>query len=311
MVGTLSTPVQLQLLNNLSNKIVPQGFICEEILPEVQVVQTTGKIGKYGNNHLRIVSSVTGGKNEYRRIDTRQYSTDTYNIEKHGLSDILAEEDFANTTDPFNAKVDAIEELVGLLFLEKEKSLADTITDTSVITQNVTLSGTSQLSDFTNSDPLGVFTTAIGTVQSNTGMVPNVAIMSFATYNKLRTHSKLLDQLGYKYNRTGGLNDLEMATALGVDRLLIGKSVYNSAAEGQTDVLSSVWGKHILFAVCPPKAAKRQISLGYRFQKGMARRVNEDPVKDPVGALKVLVDDSYDQLISNAKAAYLIKDAIA
>jgi len=67
-----------------------------------------------------------------------------------------------------------------------------------------------------------------------------------------------------------------------------------------------------LFAVCPTSAAKRQVSLGYRFQQSTApRRVTKVAVNDPVGATKILVDDKYDQLISNVDAGWLIKDAVA
>lgn len=312
MAGTQIAAQVDKQLTNISNKIMPMGYICEQILPLVNVKQSTGKLGAYGTSHLRIETSLTGGKNKYKQVDTRNYSTQVYMCEKHGLKDIISEEDYANVEAPFDAETDTTDELTTLLYLEKEKGLADSLASTSILSQNVTLSGTDQLSDYTNSDPLGRFATARSVIFNSVGMAPDTAIMSWDVWNIVRYHPDLLVNLGYNYNRPGGLSVDEMARALDVKRVLIGEAVYESANEGQTSSIASVWGKHIVFAVSPTTAAKRQVSLGYRFQQfGAPRRVFKNPVTDPPNSKKILVDDTYDQLLSTVTAAYLIKDAVA
>lgn len=312
MTGTQNKAQVDKLLTNLSNKIVPLNYISEQILPVVNVVQSSGLVGSYGSSHLRIESDITGGKNKYPQVQTRVYNTTTYNITKHGLSDIVTEEDKANVEQPFDAEADTMDELTTKLWLGKEKSLADTITDIAVLTNNVTLSGTDQLNDYDNSDPLDVFSDARSGVYGNVGTPPDTAIMSWETWQKLRYHPKIVRALGYADNRPGGLNESELASVLEVKRLLIGAAVYNSAKEGQADVIAPVWGKDIIFSVSPTSAAKRQVSLGYRFQQfGAPRRVFKNKVTNPPNATEILVDDSYQQLISQAEAGYLIKDAIA
>ena len=172
MTGTQNNAQVDKLLTNLSNKIVPLNYISEQILPLVNVVQSSGKVGQYGNSHLRIESDITGGKNKYPSIQTRTYATTDYSITKHGLSDIVTEEDMANVEDPFDAMTDTTDELTTKLWLGKEKSLADTITDTAVITDNVTLSGTDQFNDYANSSPLDAFSTARNAVYNNVGTPP-------------------------------------------------------------------------------------------------------------------------------------------
>ena len=46
-----------KLLSGVSNGYMPEGFIAEQILTPLTVAETTGKIGKYGNSHLRILSN--------------------------------------------------------------------------------------------------------------------------------------------------------------------------------------------------------------------------------------------------------------
>lgn len=312
MPGSQSAPIVSKLLTNVSNKIVPQGFIAEAVLPVVRVKESSGLLGSYGNSHLRIETTVTGGKNAYPRVDTRQYATTSYQITKHGLADVVTEEDKANVEDPFDAEVDTTSELTLKLQLEKEKGLADSLGDTAIITNNATLSGTDQYSDYVNSTPLVDFSVARNSIYDAVGVAPNTAIMSWKVKDMLRYHPDLMDNLGYKYDRPGGLSDAELARALDVDRLLVGSAVYNSAKQGQTDVIAPVWGKNIIFAVCPASAAKNQVSLGYRMQQfGDSRRVFKNAADSPPNSTLIQVDDSYQQLLSKVTAAYLIKNAIA
>ncbi len=301
------------LLTGASSAYIPEGYICEEILPMIGAVQSSGKLAKYGNQHLRIENSVKSGRGAYRRVEAITRSTASYQIEGHGLEGLVSKEDYKNVLNPYDAEKDETMGLTSMLWLEKEQVLADTLTSTSIITQNATLAGSDQYSDYTNSDPLDDFATARSTVRSGCGMAPNLAAMDWAVWNMLRFHPQMLDALGFKMARPGGLSPDELAVALGVEKLLIGKAVKNSAKEGQSDSLAAVWGKHIVFAVAPAKAQPYQVSLGYRvqYQGEQPRKVYKYNPNNPPESTAILVEDNYDMLISNAAAAYLIKDAIA
>lgn len=200
-----------------------------------------------------------------------------------------------------------------MLFLEKEKLLADTLTNTGIITQSTTLSGSSQFSDYANSDPIGVFNVARAAILDGCGKFPNVAAMDIKVWNQLRFHPAMLDALGFKYSRPGGLSENELSMALGVERLLIADARYESAKEGQSSSLSPVWGKDIVFCVAPQSASKKQISVGYlvKLAGGNPRKVYKEMLFNPPGASEILVEDEYDMLISQAAAAYVVKAAIA
>lgn len=302
-----------KLLTQASSQFVPEGYISEMLLPFIGVTQATGKLAKYGHSHLRIETSYIGGRGKYRRVEPITRSQSTYQIEGHGLEGLVTKDDYRNVEFPYDAEKDEVTGLTSQLWVEKEYSLATTMADTAVLTQNTTLSGTSQFSDYSNSDPLAKFSTARGTVRTGCGKAPDTAWMDWATKNVLKFHPQLLDYLGFKYDRPGGLTDGELAVAMDVKRVLIADVSYNSAKEGQTDVLAAVWGKHIWFGVLPENAAVRQVSLGYRigYQNQSPRQVTKEAEFNPPGSTKILVEDEYDFLISNATAAYLIKDAIA
>jgi len=307
--------IQDRLLTNVATGYKPTGMICEMLFPTVPVVEYTSKIGKYGKQFLRIVNTVMGGKGKAAQIDTRSYSTDSYSIDEHGLSDIVTKRDYANVQKPFDAERDTVMALQILMFLWKEKALADVLTDTSIITQNTTLAGADQFSDYANSDPLGLVNTAKETIYDACGMVPNKMMMDWKVANRLKYHPQLFERLGFKYvGNNKPLSFQQLADAFEIEQLLVAQNKYNSAKEGQTDTLASVWGKHIILAVAPDQAEVGQVSLGYEFQPvgGEPRKVYKSPISNPPGAKEVIVTDDYDQcLVAADTAAYLIKDAIA
>jgi len=302
-----------KLLTGVASAPPTLNMICEQILPVVKSKQYSGLLAKYGNSHLRIVNSQAGGRGKFRRVEPITYSTQQFIIESHGLEGFVSKQDYANKEDPFDAEKDETMGVVSMLHVEKEVLLAQTLQNTAIMTQNQTLSGTSQFSDYNNSDPLGVINAARKNTRTNSGMRPDTIIMDEEVAEILKFHPQLLDYLGYKDSRPGGLSYDEIAKAFNFKRLLIGQAQYNDSKEGQADNMVNVWGKDIVLAVAPTTAAPYQTSLGYmiRPEGSEPRKVYKQPNFNPPGSTSILVEDEYDMLISNANAGFLIKAAIA
>lgn len=304
-----------RLLTQASSMIVPYGFVCEDVLPTIYHPQKSGKLAKYGTNHLRVETTVAGGRAAYRRVESITRSQSTFVLETEGLEDVVTPDDLGNVENPYDAELDVVTGLTNLLFIKKEYGLASSLTSTATITQNTTLVGANQFSDYLNSDPISVCATARSSVRSGCGFPPNIVIMDWAVYNMLRYHPAMLDALGYKYTKPGGLIEADLAIALAVDKVLVAKSVYESAKEGQTSSVAPIWGKHIVFAFSPNIAARYQTGLGYQIQwsanKGSPRRVTKYPIYNPPGTTGITCDDTYNMFLSNVLCAYLIYAAIA
>ena len=302
-----------KLLSNVSSMYVPEGFISEQLFPVVPSLQKSGLLAGYGTDHLRIEQTIIGGEGKYSRIKTQVRSSTSYNIEGHGLHDIITEDDYSNVEAPYDVESDITLGLTTTIMVGKEKGLADTLSDTAILTQNTTLSGTSQWSDYGNSDPIDDFIVARQAVKDGCGFPPDLAWMSWDVFQQLKYHPGILDALGYKQNRKGGLTGEELKDILDVKRILVGLASYESANKGQTSSLASIWGNHLGFARMPKSATKRQTSLGYCFKMKtrMSRRVFKSAIDNPPNSKQVLVDDHYDYVITNANAGYLIKDCIA
>lgn len=312
----MSTQIRAQvdkLLSTASQMYKPEGCVAEIVLPKMQSAQYSGKIGKYGSDHLRIVNSIAGGKGRFRRMETITRSSDGFYIESHGLEGLVTDEDYKNVEDPFNAESDETLGLTTVLMLEKEKGLADSLTSTSVMTQNTTLSGTSQFNDYTNSDPVAKILAGKKAVRDGSGAIANAMILDYDVAEMLRYHPQILDALGFKENRPGGLTDADLAKAFNIQRVIIPNCKYNSAAQGAAAVLANVWGKHIVLACLPEKAMKYQLTLGYEVQLSgqIGWKVYKKPEDNPPESTQIIVSGKYDQVLTNVTCGYLIKDAIA
>ncbi len=314
-MGAQLKAIQDKLLTNVSNGLFQEdaGFLCEQIFPTLDVVQNTGKLGKYGTGHLRLEHSLAGGRGEARRVAPTVRTTDSYQLEKHALEGLVTEDDYDNAEAPFDAEKDETLGVSELIRIGKEYAVASALTNTSILTNNETLSGTSQFSDYQNSDPLSKFKTAMAAGKANGGVIFNTVIMSWEVKNVLKYHPMILDQLGFKYNQAGLIGEAELAKALDVPKVLIAKSTYESAKEGQTSSLAPIWGKSMIFAYLPDSARPYQKSLGYLVRKkGVgSRKVYKYAINNPINSTGIQVVDYYQYLISDVNCAYLIKNAVA
>jgi hypothetical protein len=302
-----------KLLTNVSLQVPSQGLVADELLPKLIVDQYTGLIGKYGDEHLRAEQDLGGGRHEYRRVDPIDYKAGhPFSIQDHGLEDLVTKRDLKNVEDPFAAESDKVLGLTQKVMINKELKLANLLTSTTVLTNNVTLSGNSQFNDYANSQPLTVFKNAHESHINKVGVMANSAVMSLAVFNTLKYHPQILEKLGYNQVRAGLLSKEELARAMDIDNLYVASGIINTAKKGQTSSISAIWGKDIVFYFKPQGPAKGQISLGYKLNlRGEETRQVRKYFIDNPGATALIVEESYDFQVTMPEAGYLIKNAIA
>jgi hypothetical protein len=316
---TQMTAFEDRILSGVSQLIPSEGFVSEDILtPYYNATAFTGSIAKYGNEHLRIQKNITGARTGYLEVKANSRATDTFKIISHGLKQVISPEDYANVKKPFDAEKEAVLFMTLRMLIEKEVGLASVLTDTSVITNNTTLSGTDQWNDEDNSDPKGDATIARASIRGLVGLYPDLVVMSPEVAEQLRKHPAVLDTLKYTIAVQGGATDADLAKYLGVERLLIASAIYNSSVEGQADNIVPIWGKDVLFCISPKRSALMQKSLGYDIRLGgeKSRKVTKEVLSEPMSYFglspkMIRVADAYAHAITDVNCAYLIKDAVA
>ena len=284
-------------------------YISEMIMPVIKVKERSGKFAKYGKENLKIEDNTQRAPGAQARTFDYTVSQGTYTNEEHALEKIVPDEFQDNADDPYDPKRDATIFCIDKIWGFQEDALATLMADTGIITQNVTLAGTDQWSDFANSDPLDDIRTGRSTIKQNTAMTANVAVFGWQTWLDFQQHPDIVDRIKYVGVTSMDATMKAVADLLGVQQVLIGSAVKNTANDGQTDSLSFTWGKHFWLLHVTARPSLMSPSFGYTM-KDLDRVV--DTYRDDARIGDVIrVRDSYDQTVVDATLAYLIKDAVA
>ena len=312
--------VDMMLTNILLTYKNPE-FIADQILPTVpDLAAESGLIPSMGDAHLRVYSSKRSLYDESEhRINFTINKDKRYDIDYFDLDAYIPDRLQDQLQVPFNARNAAQFTLIDSLKLEREAALAAAMTSTAVLTNNTTLSGTSQYTDGVNSTPESDFDTARDSVQNKTGMEANLVYMSRKVANALRRHPFFLE-IAQSVLKGGAskANALSMSAFIEtlkawyeLDYVVIGKTIKITSKEGQSTVTkSAVWGDDIVFAYRAPAPSLFAPSFGYSFQlQGQNLRTIIRRHKNDKGDL-VEVNWAYQDNILDTDAAYLIKSAV-
>ena len=294
------------VLSNVSIAYSNEMYIAEMLMPVFGSKKQQGKYYVYDKANLRRnktlrAAGAPANESEYG------LTTASFYAEDHALKEKIPFEIIDQADSALSPEMDATESLTEQLLVDKEVALATTMADTASMTQNTTLSGTSQWSDFTNSDPIANIRTGQQAVITGIGRKPNTLVLGKQVYDKLIDHPDIVERVKYAF---GGSPTPELlARIFDVQRVIVAEAVYNTAKEGQTDSLGFIWGKHAWLVYIAPSLRLKQPTFGYTFtyETRQVEKWDDGDAK----ARYVRVHDNYVQKLVAATAAYLIKNAVA
>lgn len=282
-------------------------YITELLMPINKVAKATGKYYTFDKSKFRAENGYRAPGDPAREVTHAMSAQGTYACEEHAFKEFVPDKIVEQADQPLNPEMDATEVVVEKILIEKEKSLATTMKDTNIITQNVTLVGNQQWSDYTNSDPISDIKTARSTVRGSILKDPNILMLGKDVFDTLCEHPDILDRI--KYTSKGVITEDILAQVFKVEKVLVGGAYYNSAKEGQSDSLASIWGKNAWLVYVDDKPGARKITFGYHFSDELRKTEKWRP--EGRKGTYVEVSESYDQKLVAAAACYLIKNAIA
>jgi hypothetical protein len=234
-----------------------------------------------------------------------------YSCRERSVEKLVPDEMMNNTDDPYDPKRDATAVLMDIIWGNAEKALATVMADETILTRYTTLSGTSQWSDYVNSDPLGDIRTGINSVRSATSKKPNVMVMGYATYIQLIDHPDVREQV--KYTNGGHLGEEAFVAFLKkhfkLEDVYVGDAIELTTDEGQADVLGDIWGKHAWLIYRTPRPSLMNATFGLTLSD-VNREVDtyrEEPKRSDVIRQRY----SFDQNLFDVNLCYFIKNAVA
>lgn len=192
----------------------------------------------------------------------KRYAEDTYFAAEHALEELTPVEEVENNPDE-NPEADAVESLTNDLLIGKELAARDLLYDDSnyLGTHVETLLAGDHF-DQDTSDPVTLFRDLFRTFHSTLGTVPNLAVIPWTAMSYLEDHPLIIQ----RYAAVGGvITPEQIATILGVQRIVVPGGTYNGENPGQAAALSEIWGNNIVLGLVPSRPARRQPALGYEF----------------------------------------------
>lgn len=313
----MPTPTDLSLdtvqLSNLSiaasNEL--QGFIAEKVFPVLPVSKKDGYFYVWGDNHLRIEQFERASGGRANRVDNN-LTTTAYGP----LGDFEAEfpvDDFLAQQSPIDLMAGAVRHVTEALAIFKEDKLATLINNTSNVTNNTTLTGTDQWSDFTNSDPFDDIQTGISSVAEKSGRMPNYLWMGMDSWNKFSQHPDVIERVKYQWGgstmKNMRITPNEAGQLLGLT-VMIGAGIKNTADEGATTVKDYIWPDSCWIAYVSPTPGLMSQSAGYHFTLENGKKIDtyrDDSIRSSI----VRMVDFFNPKIVSTDAIYLIKDTNA
>lgn len=223
----------------------PGEYIATRVAPPLSVAKVTDKYwvsdkSAYGTAGLPLKRAPGA---EFIRIEWG-ISSDSYSCEGYGVEVPVIAEIAANADNVINMQQGAVRLAVNTLQMDYEKRVAALAQDTSVFTQTSALAGDDMWDD-PMSDPIGQVQTAKDTIAKKLGVRPNMIIMGYEVFSKLRQHPEFVERAKY----TSLVGQASMATLqmmFECDNILVGAALYNTAVEGATVSLDYIWGKNVI-----------------------------------------------------------------
>lgn len=297
------------VLSTLSVKYTNESYIADLILPIVKMGKQTGRYYTYDKANLRQDKTLRAAGSPSNEVEYGLTLGAVFYCDDHALKGKVLDEvvDQAESAlDPIN---DEVENVTDKMMLDKELAAATLLRSTSNLTQNTTLSGTSQWSDYTTpSNPIGDIRTAKNAIHASTFRIPNVLVLPRPVFNTLVDHPAIVARV--QYSQLGVVTQELLARLFQVETVLIADAGYNTANEGQADVLAYVWGKDAILAYVEKKPKLKMLSLGATFTY-KERVVKKWRDEDREVTYVRVGGDFYTQRIIAAGCGYLFKTAVA
>ena len=229
-------------------------FIADDIFPSVDVPTKTGQFydvdGGFASASPGHDMVIADGQDSPLRISTEISKVSGWDVNSNGLGVQISKTSEAYAAgNGLNLRQANVAVLARECAINRERQAAALAFDatTTFSCKTTALAGADQW-DNAASDPISVAQTARDTIIQASGEAPNMAIMGYEVYKALRQNSLILEFCSRTSSRVGILTNEDLARALDVETVFVGKAVANTSAEGLTATNAYIWGKSVLFA---------------------------------------------------------------
>lgn len=253
-----------------------EAFIADKAFPIVPVAKQSDRYFIYDRRDffrdeatLRAPGEPSAGGGF--RID----NTPTYLAQKFAFHMDVDDDLIANADPPVDPRKDAVAFVTQKLLLRREIAWATSYFAAGIWATNLTgvaagpVAGEFLQWNLGAATPITDISAQIIAVAALTGFRPNTLVLGPRVYDRLRNHPTILDRILHLSPQPGSVGvvaDSQLASILGVDRILVPWAVRDTSAElAAADATDFIFGRGALLCYVPPAPSLLTPSAGYIF----------------------------------------------
>lgn len=291
------------ILTNLAAGYSPSHLIGQYLFPTVKVKSQKGRVPIFGKDSFVLRDSNRAIRSNSNRIPTMDFETVEFALQERDLEVAMDYLEEMETYDLLQYEQKLVTDLLNILELEKEKTIADYVQNQDNYGSNNKLVLDANSNFAGGGSPKTIIQDAIEQLRRQISRKPNLMIVGVETYNLLINHT----DLNYPLTNIGKISgDLQvLKEAFGIKNILVGQSVYSN--DGRT--FQDIWEDNIILAYVDQSQNKSQYnpSYGYIFQRDGMPEI--DSYYENGGKVKIIrATDNWAMKVVAPEAAFLIKN---
>ena len=191
-----SLRIQDQVLTSIAQGYKNASLAAPILFPTVATDQEAGRFPAFGKEALKIFTTTRGLRGKVSRMEVA-YSNVTLALEEHSLGFAIDRRELlAFSGDPTQLKTIRQQMVDDALNLDREASLATAITTTSVFSTNTPISAATK-AYLGSDDFVADVETGKWAIAKQTGMMPNVCLVSPAAFQVVKSSPSVIDRVKF------------------------------------------------------------------------------------------------------------------
>ena len=250
-------------LSNVSIAYKNESYLYPFVMPTIKVQSKTDHYWKFPKQSWFINSVGTRAPGTRAPRADYDLTSASYVCINRSLAKAVPDEVRLNADSPLRPDIEAAEFVTDQLMKDSEIRVANMTTGGSALWASASTPSTAWTSDTSN--PYDDIDDSISAVILAIGRMPNVMVTSWDVWRNLRNHPDLLARV--QYTRPGSrITAQDMKDWFGVEKFLVGTSVYDPAQEGAAASNAYIWGDSMWIGYVTPTPSLMTPSAGYVFE---------------------------------------------
>lgn len=238
-----------RVLTGVAAGFMDGALVASEILPIVPSALQTGDVYDIDPDRQFLIprDNVRGPGGEPNRLDYDDPDTSKFFAKDHSLAGFIPDEILQQVDAEAMGAIPTINRLTYNILLKRE---VETVAVVNALSQSV---NPTIKWDATNGSAIADIKAQKETVRLAVGRNPNTLVISSAVLDKISETADFRDRAKFTLTprqiESLGYAD-QLAACIGVNRVLVADSYYNSAQRGAAPSMASVWGQTVFLGYC-------------------------------------------------------------